>query len=70
MGAAGAGSLAQVVNTAIAGKARFDEMKAFFDGVGTGDASGVWQGELRKAPGIAKARTTLLDTRAKGSAAC
>ena len=43
MGAAGAGSLAQVVNAALGNQARFDEMKAFFTGVGTGHASGVWQ---------------------------
>jgi chlorophyllide a reductase subunit Y len=43
MGPAGAGSLAQVVNAAMAGKARFDEMKAFFEGVGTGHAAGVWE---------------------------
>mgnify|MGYP000899879118 CR=1 FL=1 len=45
MGIAGAGSLAAVVNAAMAGKARFDEMAAFFDGVGSGDAAGVWQGQ-------------------------
>ena len=39
----GAGSLAQVVNAAIASKPRFDEMKAFFAGVGEGFAAGVWQ---------------------------
>ena len=43
MGPAGAGSLAQVVNAAIAGKARFDEMRAFFEGVGSGHATGVWE---------------------------
>jgi len=43
MGPAGAGSLAQVVNAALGNKARFDEMTAFFAGVGTGDASGVWE---------------------------
>lgn len=43
MGPAGAGSLAQVVNAALAGKARFDEMKAFFGGVGEGYAAGVWE---------------------------
>ncbi len=42
MGPAGAGSLATVVNAALGNKARFDEMKAFFDGVGQGFASGVW----------------------------
>jgi chlorophyllide a reductase subunit Y len=43
MGPAGAGSLAQVVNAALGNQARFDEMTAFFTGVGTGHASGVWQ---------------------------
>jgi len=42
MGAAGAGSLAQVVHAALANKHRFDEMKTFFAGVGSGVASGVW----------------------------
>jgi chlorophyllide a reductase subunit Y len=43
MGPAGAGSLAQVINAALGNKARFDEMTAFFAGVGTGDAGGVWE---------------------------
>jgi chlorophyllide a reductase subunit Y len=43
MGPAGAGSLAQVVNAALGNQARFDEMKAFFEGVGTGYSAGVWQ---------------------------
>ena len=43
MGPAGAGSLAQVVNTAIANKARFDQMKAFFGDVGDGYNAGVWE---------------------------
>ncbi|MFN5528823.1 nitrogenase component 1, partial [Bradyrhizobium sp.] len=42
-GVSGAGSLAQVVNAAIGGKARFDEMRTFFEGVGEGDTAGVWQ---------------------------
>ena len=42
MGPAGAGSLAQVVNAAIANKARFNKMSDFFDGVGKEHASGVW----------------------------
>ncbi len=42
MGPAGAGSLAQVVNTAIAGKERFDTMREFFAGVGEEHASGIW----------------------------
>lgn len=43
MGPAGAGSLAQVVNAAMANKARFDTMKEFFAGVGEGYAAGVWE---------------------------
>ncbi len=43
MGPAGAGSLAQVVNGAIANKPRFDRMSAFFEGVGAGDTAGVWE---------------------------
>ena len=43
MGVAGAGSLAQVVNAAMGNRARFDAMKAFFDGVGTGEGAGVCQ---------------------------
>lgn len=44
MGPAGAGSLAQVINTAIAGKDRFESMRDFFEGVGQGDTAGVWEG--------------------------
>jgi len=43
MGVAGAGSLAQVVNAAIANKQRFETMSDFFGKVGHGDAAGVWQ---------------------------
>jgi chlorophyllide a reductase subunit Y len=42
MGAAGAGALAQIIGTAIEGKARFDTMQTFFEGVGVGDRAGVW----------------------------
>ncbi len=43
MGPAGAGSLALVVNAALANQARFDRMTAFFEGVGTGATAGVWE---------------------------
>jgi len=43
MGPAGAGSLAQVINSALANKERFIAMREFFDGVGMGDTSGIWQ---------------------------
>jgi chlorophyllide a reductase subunit Y len=42
MGAAGAGSLAQVINSALGNQARFDTMQEFFEGVGTGYSAGVW----------------------------
>jgi len=43
MGAAGAGSLIQVVQAAMGNQARFDAMKDFFGSVGMGDEAGVWQ---------------------------
>jgi chlorophyllide a reductase subunit Y len=43
MGVAGAGSLAQVINAAIANQARFATMREFFGHVGDGDHSGVWE---------------------------
>lgn len=43
MGPAGAGSLAQVINASLHSKGRFDAMTAFFDGVGTGHAAGIWE---------------------------
>ena len=43
MGPAGAGSLAMVVNAAMANQSRMDKMSAFFDGVGTGHAAGIWE---------------------------
>ena len=50
MGPAGAGSLATVVNAAIANKPRFDKMRAFFDGVGEGHAAGIWEDTPRDRP--------------------
>ena len=44
MGPAGAGSLAEVVNAAMANKGRMDHMRAFFEGVGEGDTAGIWEG--------------------------
>ncbi len=43
MGPAGAGSLAQVVNAAMAGKDRFEVMRSFFEGVGEGNTAGIWR---------------------------
>ena len=50
MGPAGAGSLATVVNAAIANKGRFESMKTFFAGVGEGHAAGVWEGVPQDRP--------------------
>lgn len=49
-GPAGAGSLAQVVNAAMANKGRMDAMKSFFEGVGTGDTAGIWQDTPKQHP--------------------
>jgi chlorophyllide a reductase subunit Y len=46
MGPAGPGSIAEVINAALANKARFDTMEAFFDGVGKGDNAGVWEPKM------------------------
>jgi len=45
MGPAGAGSLAMVINAALANKMRFHAMDELFAGVGEGDKAGVWQEE-------------------------
>ena len=50
MGPMGAGSLAQVINAAIANKPRFDEMRAFFGATGEGHAAGVWESGQASAP--------------------
>jgi chlorophyllide a reductase subunit Y len=49
-GPAGAGSLAQVVNAALANRGRFDRMRDFFEGVGTGASAGVWEEVPRDRP--------------------
>ena len=48
MGPAGAGSLSQVINTAVGGRERFTRMEAFFHGVGSGDEAGI-----QPRPGVA-----------------
>ncbi|MBO0661744.1 chlorophyllide a reductase subunit Y [Jiella flava] len=56
MGPAGAGSLAEVINGAINSKSRFDAMTAFFEGVGAGHASGIWE-DVPPRPAPQKRRT-------------
>jgi 3,8-divinyl chlorophyllide a/chlorophyllide a reductase subunit Y len=71
MGVAGAGSLAQVINAAIGGKARFDEMNEFFAGVGEGHAAGVWRETPRERPEFkAKQRAKRAQKPAEEMGAC
>ena len=44
MGPAGVASLPAVINAAIGNKDRFLAMNAFFEGVGSGDSAGIWEG--------------------------
>ncbi|MFN3663890.1 chlorophyllide a reductase subunit Y [Yoonia sp.] len=69
MGPAGAGSLAQVVNAAIAGKEKMDTMRAFFEGVGRGDTAGVWEGSPNLRPDFRAAHQKKLDKQARAAAA-
>lgn len=69
MGPAGAGSLAQVVNAAIANKGRMDKMKAFFEGVGEGDTAGVWEGDPNLRPDFRAAHQKKLDKQARAAKA-
>jgi len=68
MGPAGAGSLAQVVNAAIASKGRFDAMRDFFEGVGAGDKAGVWQDAPVLRPDFRAKQRRKLDAKAKAEA--
>jgi chlorophyllide a reductase subunit Y len=68
MGPAGAGSLAQVINGAIANKSRFAEMKAFFGETGSGPSAGVWetaQGIPQDRPEFKAETRRLLEKQAK-----
>lgn len=69
MGPAGAGSLAMVVNAAIGGKARFDRMSAFFEGVGTGHTTGVWEDTPQDRPNFKKKYAALNEAARKAAEA-
>jgi chlorophyllide a reductase subunit Y len=69
MGPAGAGSLAQVVNAAIAGREKMAGMKAFFEGVGEGDAAGIWEGAPNLRPDFRAIHQKKLDKAAKAAKA-
>ncbi|MGF3021539.1 chlorophyllide a reductase subunit Y [Methylobacterium aquaticum] len=55
MGVAGAGSLAQVINGAMGQRERFDAMRSFFAGVGTGHAAGIWEDVPKKRAAVKRA---------------
>lgn len=65
MGPAGAGSLAQVINAALGNAHRFDEMREFFAGVGTGAATGIWTGVPKDRPEYREAYQRQLAKHAK-----
>ena len=69
MGLAGAGSLAEVVNAAIAGRARMDKMRDFFEGVGTGDSAGIWEGSPNLRPDFRAVHQKKLDKAARAAKA-
>ena len=54
MGVAGAGSVGQVINAALANRSRFEKMTSFFEGVGEGDTSGIWSETPVPRPEFAK----------------
>lgn len=69
MGVAGAGSLAEVVNAAMANKDRMDHMREFFEGVGAGDTAGVWEGAPNLQPTFRATNTKKLERAAKAAKA-
>jgi chlorophyllide a reductase subunit Y len=69
MGPAGAGSLAEVVNAAIAGKDRMDRMREFFEGVGHEDTAGVWEGAPNLRPDFRAQHQKKLDKAARAKKA-
>lgn len=69
MGPAGAGSLAQVVNAAIAGKDRMDAMRGFFEGVGEGETAGVWEGDPNRRPDFRNRYAKKLEKQARAAKA-
>ena len=69
MGPAGAGSLAQVVNAALGSKSRMDEMREFFEGVGTGHSAGIWEDVPRERPEFRQQQLVQLSKRRKSEEA-
>ncbi len=69
MGPAGAGSLATVVTAAMANRDRMNKMRGFFEGVGTGDTAGVWEGAPNVQPEFRARHQKKLDKQARAAKA-
>jgi len=69
MGPAGAGALAEIVNAAIANGARMERMRDFFEGVGTGDTAGIWEGAPNLRPDFRALHQKKLDKQARAAKA-
>jgi chlorophyllide a reductase subunit Y len=69
MGPAGAGSLPEVVNAAIGNRDRMHRMRAFFEGVGSEDTAGIWQGDPNLRPDFRAAHQKKLDKAARAAKA-
>ncbi|UWR24404.1 chlorophyllide a reductase subunit Y [Sulfitobacter sp. S190] len=69
MGVAGAGSLAEVINAAMANKDRMSDMKAFFEGVGSEETAGVWEGAPNLQPQFRALNAKKLERAAKAAKA-
>ena len=69
MGPAGAGSLQQVVSAAMGNRGRMGRMKAFFEGVGTGDTAGVWEGAPNLRPDFRATNLKKIEKKARADAA-
>ena len=69
MGPAGAGSLTTVVNSAMANSDRMSKIHSFFNGVGTGDTAGVWEGKPNLQPQFRATHQKKLDKAARAAKA-
>ncbi|MFQ6549427.1 chlorophyllide a reductase subunit Y [Aestuariibius sp. 2305UL40-4] len=65
MGVAGAGSLQQVVNAAMDNRDRMARMRGFFEGVGSEDTAGVWEGEPNVRADFREINTKKLEKQAR-----
>jgi chlorophyllide a reductase subunit Y len=51
------------------GKGRMDTMRAFFEGVGSGDTAGIWEGSPNLRPDFRAQHQKKLDKQARAAAA-